>query len=391
MAMSEQNAFLLGGGLRSLGGMLLGQRGGSDPYLDYAMQLRTQQAEQAQAAALQKQQQKAYQQMLANLGIGGGAIAQQPNVGAPVTPGGPTNLVPGQMRQAAGQAPQGQGQSPFTPAQGRFLQAYGNFDPIKGAELLTEQVFKDPETEADVAGFKRWKSGPNQGKRAFPEAKAPAVSKLGKISQDVAAGYLSPDQAAAMAARENLNIKDESSFRKEYHKESANFRDAKRIYKSMQQVGLQGTGAADVSLVFSFFKVLDPISTVRESEVATAEQAASIPMRLINIYNRLVTGEKLAPDQRQELIDAAGAYYRSREQPQKNREEFYTKTARAYGMDPARVVPRYWEPQGAGAGARQQAAPAGAVPPSSGVRSNPTAADALLNKYGISGGASVTP
>lgn len=65
------------------------------------------------------------------------------------------------------------------------------------------------------------------------------------------------------------------------------------------------TPVGDMSLIFGFMKLLDPGSTVREGEFATAEQAAGIPTRVKNLYNKAWSGEKLLPEQRAEFIAAA--------------------------------------------------------------------------------------
>jgi hypothetical protein len=66
----------------------------------------------------------------------------------------------------------------------------------------------------------------------------------------------------------------------------------------------QDTGAADIGLIFSFMKVLDYNSTVREGEAATAQNAANVPDRIRNIYNQIIAGTRLQPAQRQEYVNA---------------------------------------------------------------------------------------
>lgn len=61
------------------------------------------------------------------------------------------------------------------------------------------------------------------------------------------------------------------------------------------------TAAGDLSLIFNFMKVLDPGSTVREGEFATAQNATGIDDRVRNIYNRAITGERLTTDQRSQF------------------------------------------------------------------------------------------
>ena len=53
--------------------------------------------------------------------------------------------------------------------------------------------------------------------------------------------------------------------------------------------------------------MLDPNSVVREGEFATAQNSTGVPDRVRNLYNKIMTGERLNPSQRQEFIDTAGA------------------------------------------------------------------------------------
>ena len=48
-------------------------------------------------------------------------------------------------------------------------------------------------------------------------------------------------------------------------------------------------------------KLLDPPSVVREGEQATAYNASAVPDRVRNLYNRLLTGQRLTPAQREDF------------------------------------------------------------------------------------------
>lgn len=69
------------------------------------------------------------------------------------------------------------------------------------------------------------------------------------------------------------------------------------------------TAAGDLSLVFSFMKMLDPGSVVREGEQALARNAAGVPERIRTTYNNLLAGESLAPAQRVDFKQQAGAVF----------------------------------------------------------------------------------
>lgn len=94
----------------------------------------------------------------------------------------------------------------------------------------------------------------------------------------------------------------------------------------------------DIALTFKFMKSLDPTSTVREGEYATAKNAGSIPDKLRNMYNQAANGRFLTPQQRQQMLAIARDRAQSLK-PMADRERSrYGELAAKYGMDPNDVV-----------------------------------------------------
>jgi len=86
-------------------------------------------------------------------------------------------------------------------------------------------------------------------------------------------------------------------------------KDQKKIdaaFRKIQKAGAKATAAGDMSLIFSFMKILDPGSTVREGEFATAQNAAGVQEKVLNLYNRALDGTRLGPAQRKDFLDQAG-------------------------------------------------------------------------------------
>jgi len=82
----------------------------------------------------------------------------------------------------------------------------------------------------------------------------------------------------------------------------------------IQLSGRKGTAASDISLIFNFMKMNDPGSTVREGEFATAQNAAGVDDRVINLYNSLREGTRLAPDQREDFIGQSESLFEAQQQ-----------------------------------------------------------------------------
>ena len=65
-------------------------------------------------------------------------------------------------------------------------------------------------------------------------------------------------------------------------------------------------GPADIALVFTFMKTLDPTSVVREGEFRLAATAGGIiPKAIINQYNKIIDGSFLRPETRMNFLKSA--------------------------------------------------------------------------------------
>lgn len=92
----------------------------------------------------------------------------------------------------------------------------------------------------------------------------------------------------------------EKALRSDYNKLTGEFFKVQDAYRRVQAA--QSNAAGDLSLIFSFMKMLDPGSVVREGEFANAQNAAGVPDRVQNIYNNLMSGERLNENQRKAFI-----------------------------------------------------------------------------------------
>ena len=152
-----------------------------------------------------------------------------------------------------------------------------------------------------------------------------------------------PDKPDKPASPDNL--------REEFQKLQP-FKDFNQIsaaYKKIQTTS--ETGAGDMSLIFGYMKLLDPNSTVREGEYATAQNAGSVPQNLIAAYNKAISGEKLAPDVRKQFRDESTKVYNAQKSEYDRFAAYYVRLAKQRGLNPADVVLGYEEPTTPDAGA----------------------------------------
>ena len=89
------------------------------------------------------------------------------------------------------------------------------------------------------------------------------------------------------------------------------FNMASTQFSKLTSSAKQESAAGDMSMIFTYMKILDPTSVVREGEQATAASAGGVPDRVWNAYNKAVSGEKLTPTQRKDFVSTASKLYNS--------------------------------------------------------------------------------
>lgn len=127
----------------------------------------------------------------------------------------------------------------------------------------------------------------------------------------------------------------EQKLRGEYSKETKNFDTVQESFRRLDAA--QDTAAGDLSLIFNYMKMLDPGSTVREGEFATAQNAAGVGDRVMNIYNNLRTGQRLNPKQRAEFKSQAASLFNASLTKEKDVRKGLERVVNNYRLDPNNV------------------------------------------------------
>jgi hypothetical protein len=115
-----------------------------------------------------------------------------------------------------------------------------------------------------------------------------------------------------------------------------NTQTVSEAYRKIQSAS--ETGAGDMSLIFGYMKLLDPNSTVREGEYATAQNAGSLPQNIIAAYNKIREGEKLHPEVRKQFHDEAARVFKAQVSQYEPLANEYRRLATQAGIDPGDVV-----------------------------------------------------
>ena len=128
-------------------------------------------------------------------------------------------------------------------------------------------------------------------------------------------GYNLMERAAKLRPEgKEPDFKQLNVHRKAVSDVTKNIRAIDESTKKMESAAKRGNAQSDMAMIFTYMKILDPQSTVREGEFATAEQTTGVPGYVVNLYNRALQGTRLNPEQRRNfLTEAKGLRQASRE------------------------------------------------------------------------------
>jgi|TARA_R110000824_G_scaffold394108_1_gene593710 hypothetical protein len=177
---------------------------------------------------------------------------------------------------------------------------------------------KEPKTTKDADGFVRYLDGPKAGDRVFP-----GVEKT-------------PDAQDPKTPLTGFD--EETKLRKEFTTAAKDFVKVRDAWSRIQASAKNPSAAGDLALVFNYMKVLDPGSTVREGEFATAAKSAGVPDRIRAEYNKIRSGQRLAPPQRADFVDRGYKLYQAQQTQYQGLEDRYRGLSKQYNLDPERVV-----------------------------------------------------
>jgi len=135
-------------------------------------------------------------------------------------------------------------------------------------------------------------------------------------------------------------VEAEGHIRKEFTaqdtvKQFSTIRDA---YNKMEASGRDPTPAGDISMIFAYMKMLDPQSVVREGEFATAQNATGVPQQVLNLYNKILEGLRLSPEQRKDFLNQGVKIYGEQERQYKAMRDQYGRIAKDAQLDPNNVT-----------------------------------------------------
>lgn len=200
------------------------------------------------------------------------------------------------------------------------IKELGNYAPPDDSGEWKIQQFDDGTVAWVNSKTKQFETVGAQGQYAKPEKAETDEDMLGGLSKD---------QRTSLKQIRSEVAKDPDV------KEFATIRDAK---ERIDTAKANASPANDLALIFSYMKLLDPTSVVREGEFANAENSGSIPERIRAQYNKALEGERLTKEQREDFASSATGIYDKKKKNYEKAVEFYKKQAEIDGIPTDRVL-----------------------------------------------------
>lgn len=136
-------------------------------------------------------------------------------------------------------------------------------------------------------------------------------------------------------------FEQENALRDDYLAQSKEFIKIRDSYSRIKAAAQDPSAAGDIALIFSYMKVLDPTSVVREGEFATAQNAGGVDDKMRALYNQVLNGQRLAPNVRADFVDRANKLFTVAQKDHGALKFQVQKTAREFGLNPDRVTPSF--------------------------------------------------
>lgn len=201
------------------------------------------------------------------------------------------------------------------------------------AETLKPQVVGGAETGYFVLGGGGGAAPRPSGAVAPTGAPSAVVPAAGAGAPQVAPSGIQP----IIPAQPKI-FANEKELRGEFQAQVKPYIELGQAYQKIETAAKNPSPAGDIALVYGFMKVLDPTSVVREGEFATAQNAGSVPDAVRNMYNKALSGERLAEKTRSDFLQQARNIVESQRIMSGDLVSRYTEIAKNYKLDPNQVV-----------------------------------------------------
>ena len=151
--------------------------------------------------------------------------------------------------------------------------------------------------------------------------------------KDKKSGEITPNTRVGLINTLNDNMRQDPDIK--------DFGTVRDNYRRVDRMAAMGVGVGDLAVIFSYMKVLDPTSVVRETEFKNAADAVGQLQKIVNVPAWVVSGNRLTAEGRRWFKDASWQLFDAKRKDYANALESYRAQALEYGIKPSLVLARY--------------------------------------------------
>lgn len=150
-------------------------------------------------------------------------------------------------------------------------------------------------------------------------------------------------QYGAMSKEKRQEV---DNLRKEYTSQLKDYKIKRNAYDSILTIASSGnhSGVNDVALIHSYMRMLDPGGRVTDQDYLHSEGARSIPEHVKGLIQKVLTGHKLTPQQREEIYVSTRDIYHAAEREKAGLDQQYTEIARSRRLPSKFILASFDDP-----------------------------------------------
>lgn len=265
-----------------------------------------------------------------------------------MTPSAPTEIgMAGVPTSRPSSAPQPGGETPLNPPEGTTLSR--DLNAVNAPSLTLDALTRASTPEPGAPSTEPRTVGEAiMGVLSRPNVTAAQRARFWSLwartsTRDDAMKFLSDVEGVTL--QPNQRMEREAGLRHEFQQLARPYFDVRDAFSRIQASSQQPSAAGDLALIFNFMKMLDPGSVVREGEFATAANARGVPDAVQQLYNRLISGERLTVAQRADFVNQAQMLMAVQERQYTAIQRQYGGIAQRLGLDPNNIMIDFTRPQ----------------------------------------------
>lgn len=226
------------------------------------------------------------------------------------------------------------------------VKSSGAFDPAKFAQSAIASGANPEDVNAFIKSVQGERTKLGQGD-VLVDASGQIVArgdvKPDRVDLGNAVAFIDPNTLQVIKTMPKgvdgeKSFSQENTLRSQYLTQTQTYTGIAQAFNKVAAAAKDPSAAGDLSLIFGYMKILDPASVVREGEFATAQNAAGVPTQVGNIYNKVISGERLSETQRKDFINQARNLVKSQKGQLDTFNQTYTDIATNYKLDPNKII-----------------------------------------------------